>query len=212
MKTIQIMGGTMIDKACMDAAADARLEGEPVEFEFNGTKIVAQPTGSADEMEAHAKALAAKWRADTATAAAAYRASPEHRRREELRAAELAADQDRHARLMQRLPSLEGHKAWLTWAKDYVGVVDVAGVRHDFATAEAAMRRAGYRRNDELAPEDLEGAERVAWVRALEADADRLARYIMGQIMDGFHGPGPGPHPSARFFVEEWLKRHGGPA
>jgi hypothetical protein len=211
MKTIEILPGTTIEKACEDAAADARLDEEEIKFEFNGVALVARPTRSADEQEAHAKELVAKWHADMNLEVEKHRASPEFKRQEELRAAEVASIRNEHEVLMKRLPYLGGDKAWMTWIKEFVRVVDDVGVKdvRQFKVVEKAMKKAGYMRNDECMPDGLDRAARSAWSAALKADSGRYARWIAGQVLDGLNPPAPCPHPMLAGEAAEWLKKHG---
>lgn len=214
MRKMEVMPGTTIDKACEDAAADARLEEKDVAFEFNGVQVVARPTKTADEQEAHAKELVAAWHRDMNISVEKHRASPEYKRQQELRAVEVSSLQKEHAALMKRLPGLGGDKAWMTWIKDYVRVVDdvsMSGVR-DYKTVEKAMKKAGYIRNDECMPDGLEKDARTAWAEALKADPGRYARWIAGQVLDGLNPPAPCPHPMLADEAETWLKKHGRPA
>lgn len=211
MRKMEVMPGTVIDKACEDAAADARLEETDVTFDFNGVQITARPTKSADEQEKHAKELAQQWRTQMKIESEAYRASPEYKRQEELRAAEITALQKEHAALMKRLPDLGDDRAWMTWIKDYVRVIDDSSMRgvRDYKTVEKAMKKAGYKPNDECMPDSLQGDARKAWAEALKADSGRYARWIAGQVLDGMNPQWPCPHPMLAGEAEEWLKKHG---
>ncbi len=78
MKQIEISVGSHISGACADAVLEATNGNEPVEFEFNGTKVIANPNEES-------QAVQDRWQKDSDAAREAYLASTEYKEAEERR-------------------------------------------------------------------------------------------------------------------------------
>lgn len=133
-KTIEILPGICIDEAC-EIAIDAAKTGEDIEFEFNGTKVLATSGDNPD-------ALISKWRSDMDAAHKAYIASPEYIARESARAAK--EEQERTVLMVETATTeAEMRDSVAPWPKtqeqleEYVkSLVDR---QHDYGTCVYAM-------------------------------------------------------------------------
>jgi hypothetical protein len=81
---LETYGGNHISDVCQQAVELARSKSEDVTFEFNGTKVVAHPGETADQVQA-------RWDADCRAKAERYRNSKEYKDAEAARARDYAA-------------------------------------------------------------------------------------------------------------------------
>lgn len=184
------LAGTMIREAAGEAITRAKARGSPVTFVFSGDEITV--TGGDD-----AEVVAAAYMRRVQERHEAWKASPEgvaHAEREQQILARYQADTDR---LIETIDvAFSSHRGMLEWIRDFTRAVDRVGVNYDKQTLLRRLKEKGFRQSEHtgLAP------------GAYEADPALMARYLIGQMIDGMVRAS-GPHPIAASFAQQTLDR-----
>lgn len=166
-----IYPGDHLDGVAAKMAEVATREGVVSYCIFNEVELTVAP-GEAPEV------ATARWQAAMNAKAEAYRASPEGRAAKAKRDAEGAERQRRHDASMASLPDrFNDHRAALAWMQEYADNSDWITIQgKDYPRVIAACEASGYARSDCInLPESA------------YQDPDTMARYVMGQALDGMY-------------------------
>lgn len=175
MLTIKTYPGDHIDKAIQEAVKTARTHLEPVEFEFNGVTVTAQPGMSAEEVYAG-------WDYGMKRLSMEHIASPRYVEQETKRAQEISAAQGHLNFLIDsRAPAFRTRRGTLEWLMKFIPLVDRAGVVYPAAMLALELARVAPA-NTNVGRTDL--AEKP----------DACALWVIGQVVDALE-KGHSPHP-----------------
>jgi hypothetical protein len=191
---LEVFAGEHIGRAAGRLVAAAKATNAMVEATFNGVRLVATPLSTAGE-------ICRRYDDECHRQAAEWRNSPEGKAAAERDRAELARLQSCADRLLGRLPSLDfaDQAAVLDWVCRFQPASDRVGVRFPRELILSTFARNGYHPNmnvgDAFDPEDREN----------------VARYIVGQALDGLAKVGA-IHPMACKFAADWREKFAGKA
>lgn len=191
--------GMHISTACKEAAALSKKRNTPVEFEFNGITVTANPASSSDDLESEWTALSDQRRRD-------YEASPEYKAAQMKRSREVAARQVKVDLLIERLPLVaRDENRLIRWVGEFAKIADDVGVILPIGTIATALTDAGYKANDNVIGKDWSDDRAESLRRSLSTDAHEMAKYIVGQVLECLRIGMP-PHPVTEKFVGEYIK------
>ena len=169
----------------LDLANDA---GAPVQADFNGIPLHVDPGATAVEVEQ-------RWDAESRARGERYRNSPEGRAAAAKRAAEVAQrqrDADGLTVEMHKTLNPEDVPAVLRWLMRYEETAGDVDVKKDRLEVLDWFLSHGFEVGVNVGP-------------AFDAnDRENVARYIIGQALDGIQSMGC-PHPVVSKFANEWL-------
>lgn len=176
----------------------AKWAKSPVNFEFNGVVCKAKPTDGLWD-------VVKKWEDQMEENARNYRETDEYKQNQIRRVNRTNACQSKVNELMENIESVvHDERKALEWFRDFTESMDQIDV-----TCPGGLERvyqvfesAGWKENDELAPE---GVDSAAYAKELEADFTRMTRYIIGQCLN-FVNQGMSPHPVAITFADAALQ------
>lgn len=189
---IEIMPGEHIGRAADRLVAAAKGAFAVVETTFNGVRLVATPLSTAGEICRH-------YDDECARQAIKWRESPEGKAAAERDRAEVARLQARCDRMLRQLTSLDfaDPSAVLDWVCRFRVPSDRIGVRFPRELILSTFARHGYQAGvnvgDAFDPED----------------GTNVARYIVGQALDGLEKVGA-IHPVVHRFAGDWREKFSG--
>lgn len=178
--------GCHIGAVCADAQILAADRGKPVRFEFNGVPMDVR----GDET---AVVAAARYSQVVADRAATWAASEDGQAEQRRQVAAATSRQAQIDQLVAALPeSIKDMPRLIQWVGQFAEASDHAAMRYDAEAIADQLEQAGYRRD-----------EGVGEREALQADRNRMGRYIVGQAIDMLRR-GRGIHPVAATFAERF--------
>lgn len=182
--------GEHVSVAC-ERMAGMAVDGCEVECDFNGITLTACEGMTAKELEAQYYAKSQARRVE-------YEQSPEYKAQLERDAKELEELNAKAVVLMARLEAMNwgSLREVLDWCAEVQPVADRIGVQMDKKRVVALFNEHGFEANVNC-EEDYK-----------ENDAENVARYIIGQALDGFKRVGA-PHGALIHFVQKWRKKFG---
>ena len=162
--------------------------GTIVEGEFNGIKFNTAECNSVDELVEHV-------RLKMHEAQAAYEQSDEYKNSQCERAKKIKQKQETATKLMSELEAIDWNSFndILTWLSSIQPVADHSGVSIDTGKVIETFRKNGFFPNVNLGDDFNKN------------DPENVARYIIGQALDGFKIVGA-PHPVLLTFVADWKR------
>lgn len=186
MLTLDTKIGMSIDSAIHEMIEMANDRGEPVQTEFNGVGLIAEPG-------VHPDTLMHFWQSEMDRAAIAYRESPAGRQATADAGRRLRSDQRKLDTLMGELPSLDftDLAAAIGWMDRLTEPADHIGVILDRPLILDTFTKHGYERNVNIG-HAFDGENR-----------ENFARYLIGQGLAGIASVGA-PHPVFRRMASEW--------
>lgn len=189
MKTVTYYphAGTHIATACKEAVAMA-MNGQDVQFSFNGVELLATPDSVPAKLEAE---FSAKLEAD----AKAYRESPKGIADAKKRTAEILRKQRSVNTSLAVLKDIVAdHDKLMLWLKSFTEDADDIGVQFTKSRLADELEAAGYAENEHV-------GQKPEWF----CTRKRMAHYIVGQAITCLRR-GMGPHPVTGGFVDEYFK------
>ena len=181
--------GSHIDRSCAEACTLANAEGLPVKFQFNDLVVIARP-GDAPET------VRRRWDLSGEEASRAYRRTPEYTARQKQEKHRAVRRQEQMRQCVRRLPRAvrAGERGIVEWCAAFVPLNDWTYTHCDQAAVAERLKAAGY------APGDCVHHPEV------QTDPHVMARWIVGQVLDGLVNWQGVIHPMIATFAEEWLE------
>lgn len=188
MLTYDPLAGTHIARACREAVAMAITQNQPVEFDFNGVSILAEPSSDPvdleDQFNAKMEARVQAYRESTDGIAEAQKRVSEVERKQQSINSALSALKD----------IVNDHDKLMLWLKSFAENADDIGVRFDKAKLADEFISAGFCENEHV-------GQKPDWF----STRPRMAHYIVGQAINCLRH-GMGPHPVTASFVEKYFQ------